>query len=234
MNDRLKGFLGLSLLFGVLLTLLGTTQLIENSKPYTAPIYISQEFTITGYSSYTVSGQIANLTSSDIIIEQIIVSLSGSSGNTKYRASWSRSNINIPAGGKLNLSESGLEYTPSGFGTPSGQLKNAKVSKCIINGIDYDLKYSFNGTDFNEQGANIETSILMMIGGIILLSISAGIIIYWIKNKLVERRRFQPINNANSTTSTSKQIPVAKNKNMSEENDKEDENIIIARKNLKE
>ncbi|MDD4291935.1 MAG: hypothetical protein PHX51_06870 [Clostridia bacterium] len=184
MREKTKVILALTLLIGILLFALGLGKIIVNNQAYDVPVYISDNFTVTGYSTYTVQGSLTNRMSNDILIERIEVNLSGSDGRNHWSATWTKRDILIPANETIRLYESDLTYSFNATGyTAEGCLTDATVSDCIIDGVSYKLKYSENGQDFSRQGDDNGTSVLILVGGIILLLVSGGIIVYLFKTR---------------------------------------------------
>lgn len=175
MSQRLKGFLILFLLFGAILTAAGIATYSEKDN-YNSPVYISRDFTVSCTDTYTVSGQLTNRTNQDVCIDTLVIRLSGSNSKTTYYANVSKSNLIVPANSSVNIYQSNVKYT-------AGLLTNAHVSKCDINGTNYNLKYSSDGTNFSYDSKSSSTSIIMLICGACLLFISSCIFISFLIRK---------------------------------------------------
>ena len=156
----------------------------EIKQEYTLPIYISREVTISGYSSYTIEGELTNLTNEDVKVKSLEIAVSGRDGDTRYHAS-ERLYIYdfvVPANGTYNIYMKDVVYVQLGEETAHGEMTEANISGCIINSESVELKEK-DGEYFVAQGGNSTG----YIGGIILGSLgvfgAVAIIIYKIKDK---------------------------------------------------
>ena len=138
---------------------------IELNEAGNAPVYISEEFEI--FPGYTIQGKIKNRTSNDIYISSITVLCSSNKvNNTVHTATWTKSNITVPANGEVSIYESGL----SAFGNYNAQYNSVSWVSCEINGKKYYLESSKDGNTTGDI-------ILIALGGI--LCCVAILIIIW-------------------------------------------------------
>ncbi|MCM1009186.1 MAG: hypothetical protein NC350_04150 [Corallococcus sp.] len=147
MNEKtLRTVMIVALCVGIVLMLTG---IIYSREGYSAPLYISQDFTISSSSSmgtynFTIKGKIKNRTAKEIKISTITVLCSApTKNNTKYTATWTDSNIVIPANGEIAISGSDLVTD-----APTVRYDNVSWVKCSINGTEYFLDYSKDGITF--------------------------------------------------------------------------------------
>lgn len=163
---------------GILLLISG---IVNASKEYDAPLYISQDFTISPQSttypySFKISGKIKNRTSKDVTISTLTILCSaGTKNNTKYTATYTEHNIKILANEEISISR--LVGEESNF----KNIDYDKVSwvKCTINGTDYHIDFSNDGITFSNQKGYVISAV---IGGIMCAIATAIIVLQKIKN----------------------------------------------------
>ena len=176
MGERTKGFLGLFLLFGILLTFAGIAGISDRTTTYNEPIYISKELEIITESdgSKTVVGQLKNRTAQDVEIGLCKIRLSD---NGNYYSMLDLKSITIPANGVYDIRSTHINRT----------FTNASISRCEIAGVEIDLKYSEDGKVFDYSSSNHKTSTWFLIGGVSLLLCSVAIVLnYYIKKKTIK------------------------------------------------
>ena len=177
MSERKKGFILLFLIFGVLLALLGIIGLTGRNEKYSAPVYISTEFKVTCEDTYTVTGQLTNRTDKSIYIDKLIIRLTGSDVSTTYYGDVKKEDIFIPPNGTYDFFQDNISY-------PSNLLKRAHVEECVIDGVDYNLKYSKDGVVFDKSSKTVLTFSVALTIGIILLGLDIVVlIIHFIRKK---------------------------------------------------
>ena len=110
-------------------------------KSASLPVYISTPFEVYGYSSYTVTGALSNKTGEDVLIDVLEIALTGTTGKTHYYAESNQTltNIIVPANSTYQIHIDNIVYSKSGYGEAKGELENATLSKCVINGEEVDL-----------------------------------------------------------------------------------------------
>ena len=155
----------------------------EVKQEYDLPIYISQKVTISGYSSYTITGAIKNRTNKDVKVDYLEIALSGRDGDTVYHISERLKEYNfvVPANGTYTIRFDDVVYTQLGSTTAHGELTNANISACIIDGKSVELKKQ-DGDYFVSQGGNSSGYIIAIIIGSLGLMGAVAIIIYKIKD----------------------------------------------------
>ena len=176
-SDRLKGVIGLLLLFGVLLSAVNIAPLFRDKN--TAPVCVSQRFEVSqSGSGIKVTGQIKNISSETITIDEMFIALTGSGGyKTTYHANYKVNNLTLEPDETYFVDKS-LAYNYS-------QVYNAFISYVQIGDTKHtDIKYSSDGSSFEDQSEpTIFSSPLMLIIGIVM--IGCGIAIYFIKREPV-------------------------------------------------
>ena len=176
MGERIKGILGLLLIFGLLLIIAGITGISEQTQNYGEPIYISQEIRLetSGDGSKIIKGTLTNRTDQDIHISLCKIYLSN--GNNLY-STYDIKDFTIKSYGFYNINISNINEV----------FTKAHISRCVINNKDCDLKYSNDGITFDYSSSNHSTSKFMLISGITLLLAATSIIIhYFIKKKTIK------------------------------------------------
>lgn len=174
MSDRRKGLLILLLMFGVMMTLAGITGIVSRTEEYEYPIYISQEFKLSGINSKELTGQFTNRTSENVVIEEMSIRVSTEKqGNTRYYDYLKFKNITIPANGVYDFKQSGIVAS----------FVNVSLSYCIIDGERCSVKYSSDGSVFEDNENQLSSSLLYLIGGVVLLGLSAFLIIDYFVGK---------------------------------------------------
>lgn len=161
MSERKKGLLILLLIFGPLLFLAGLLGKINQSQEYVAPIYISQKLTLVSGSndSKRLIGELTNRTEQDITISVLNVYLSNNEKSNNLYNTLNLTNIVISANSNHQLEMDGLNRV----------FEIARVTKCVINGTDYKLKFSNDGIVFEaDEGASSRDTIFIIIGSILL------------------------------------------------------------------
>lgn len=178
MSDRRKGLLVLLLMFGIMMMLAGITGIVSRTEEYEYPIYISQEFKLFGTSSKELTGQFTNRTSENVVIEEMSIRVSTEKkGNTRYYDYLKFKNIIVPANGVYNFKQIGIVSS----------FVNVSLSYCIIDGERCSLKYSNDGIVFEDNEKQLSSSILYLIGGVVLLGLSAFVITdYFVKKRNVK------------------------------------------------
>ena len=173
----------LCLLFAFFSLPVGISEINEVNKDYDIPVYISNEFEVLGYSTYTITGELTNRTNSDVVIERLEITLTGKKGNTSLLAYYTMSNITVPANSSYQIYSPGNMFRyENGRIAASGELNSARISDCVINSESVELK-KFDGKNFVEQDFNaIEITLYTVIGSIAFLG-AVGIIIYKIKTR---------------------------------------------------
>lgn len=175
LSSKTLGFIWLLVIFGILFTILGIISLTSTNS-YDAPVYISQRLTVTeNSSSITVTGEIKNLTSENIFIDEINIHLSGYAGyNTTNYANEKITDISIAPNETYEIRET-YPYKYS-------DLNNASISYITIDSNKYvDIKYSSNGSDFEGQDSPSVIQIISLPVGIIMLV--SAIIVYFVARK---------------------------------------------------
>lgn len=162
----------------------GISTAIENNKEYDLPVYVSENITVTGYSVYTVKGEITNLTNEDVVIERLEITLAGNKENTRYSAEILIKNIIVPANSSYQIYSPGHSFENKyGSIVASGELESAHISDCVINGESVELK-KYDGENFvglwqKQQGVEIG----MIATGSFGLVAAIAIIIYKVKSR---------------------------------------------------
>lgn len=178
--------MGLVLCFviGLALLWMGISTAQDLKEEYTVPIYISEDLSVSGYSSYIIKGELTNYTNNDITIDRLDIKLSGKEENTNYYTDNPITivDINIPSNSSYHIYLDDIIYTESGVGSAHGELTSANISKCVINGEVVQLK-EFDGHAFVSPGGNSWGHIVCIILGCVLLMCAILIIIYKIKNR---------------------------------------------------
>ena len=148
-------------------------------EEYDLPIYISQKVTISGYSSYTITGAIKNRTGKDVKVDYLEITLSGHDGDTVYYINerLEKYNFIVPANSTYEIRFDDIVYTQPGNTTAQGELTHATISACILNGESVELKKQ-DGDYFVSQGGNSSGYILAIILGSFGLLGLVVIIIY--------------------------------------------------------
>ena len=170
-ENVLRNVLIVVLCCGILLTISG---IINASRGYEAPLYMSKDFTISQQSktypySFKISGKIKNRTSKDITISMLTVLCSaGIKNNTKYTATYTEHNIKIPANEEISISK--LVGEESNFNNID--YDNVAWVKCTVNGTDYRIDYSNDGISFESTKGYVTSAI---IGG--LMSVISIVVI---------------------------------------------------------
>ena len=156
----------------------------EVKQEYDLPIYISQKVTISGYSSYTITGEIKNRTNEDVKVDYLEIALSGRDGDTVYHIDerLKRYDFIVPANSTYTIRFDDVVYTQLGSTVAHGELTNANISACIIDGKSVELKKK-DGDYFVAQGGNSSGYIYAIILGSLGLIGSVAIIIYKVKDK---------------------------------------------------
>lgn len=130
----------------------------DRNEKYEAPIYISKEFENVG--SYSIKGKIANRTAKDVHTSITVCLSSGKQNNTVYTATYTKSNVIVPAHGEITIDESSLSI----IGNKNVYYTSVSWVSCDINGNSYYLKYSKDGKSFNNTTGQI---VWFTIGGIL-------------------------------------------------------------------
>ena len=150
------GFIVVMIIIGLCLFWYGASELDED---YEAPVYISEQFEISG--GYTISGKIANRTSHEVHLSSIsVLCSSDKKDNTVATATWTKSDIIVPANGEVTIYESGL----SPIGNKNVYYNSISWVSCRVNGEEYYLKYSKDGKSFTNTTGVI---VWFTIGGIL-------------------------------------------------------------------
>ena len=161
----------------------GISGVVEENKEYDLPVYISEKVTVSGYTSYTVSGELTNRTNEDVIIDCLVITITGKKEYTSYSGGVSIRNITVPANSSYKINSSGHKFKTEHGGTvPSGELDFAQISDCIINGEHVELK-KFDGENFIDQGMRPGANIIAIVIGSIALLGAIAIIWYKIKER---------------------------------------------------
>ena len=161
----------------------GISMLNEANQKYDLPIYISQKLSVTGYSSYTVTGELTNNSDRDVVIERLEITLTGKKEYTSYVTDFSINNITVPANSSYKIHSPGHTFQNEHGGVvASGELSLARISDCVINGKSVELK-KYDGTNFVEQGVQPGGANLAIATGSIALLGAIAIVIYKIKTR---------------------------------------------------
>ncbi len=161
----------------------GISMLCVANQDYDTPVYISEKFTVSGYSTYTVTGELTNRTNKDVVIERLEITLMGKKEYTSYVTNFSIRNITVPANSSYQIYSPGHMFKNEYGGTiPSGELDTARISDCVINGKSVKLK-KFDGKNFVEQGVQPGGAIVAIVTGSIALLGAIGIIVYKVKTR---------------------------------------------------
>ena len=156
----------------------------EIKQEYNLPICISREVSISGYSSYTIEGELTNLTNEDVEVDSLEIAVSGRDGDTFYHADQRLiiEDFVVPANSTYEILFDDIVYTKLGEETAHGELTNANISKCILNGESVELKV-IDGEYFVSQGGYSTGYIFFIIIGCFGILGAVAIIIY----KIIER-----------------------------------------------
>lgn len=161
----------------------GISMLNEANQKYDLPIYISQKLSVTGYSSYTVTGELTNNSDRDVVIERLEITLTGKKEYTSYVTDFSINNITVPANSSYEIHSPGHTFQNEHGGVvASGELSSARISDCVIDGKSVELK-EYDGTNFVEQGVQPGGAILAIVTGSIALLGAIAIVIYKVKTR---------------------------------------------------
>lgn len=161
----------------------GISMLCESKKEYNLPIYISKELTVSGYSYYTIQGELKNLTEESVKIDKLTIVVAGSKNKVNYSGTVVLENIEVSANSYYQIYSPGHSFlNENGGQIPSGVLTYARINECVIGGETISLK-KFDGESFVDQGVQPGGAIFAIIIGSIALFCSIGLIIYKIKNK---------------------------------------------------
>ena len=161
----------------------GISSVVEANQEYDLPVCISEEISVIGYSSYTVTGELTNLTNEDVLIERLSITLSGKKEYTSYTASVSLKNITVPANSSYRISSPGHMFKNEyGYTVASGELTSGHIRECIINGESVELK-KIDGESFIYQGERPGGSVVAIVIGSIALLGAIAIIVYKIKTR---------------------------------------------------
>ena len=162
---------------------IGISMLSETNQEYDIPVYISEKITVSGYSTYTVTGELTNRTNKDVVIEQLEITLTGKKEYTSYVTDFSIRNITVPANSSYKIYSPGHMFRNEyGGKVATGELDSARISDCVINGKSVKLK-KFDGKNFVEQGVQPGGEILAIVTGSIALLGAIGIIAYKVKTR---------------------------------------------------
>lgn len=161
---------------------LGISTAREVKQEYDLPIYISQEVTISGYYSYTITGEIKNRTNEDVKVDRLEITLSGRDRDVIYYIDETLKEYDfiVPANSTYSINFDDVVYTRFGSTIASGELTEANISACIIDGKSVELKKQ-DGDYFVSQGGNSSGYIYAIIIGSLGLMGVVAIIIYKIK-----------------------------------------------------
>ena len=161
---------------------------LEIKQEYTLPIYISKEATISGYSSYTVECELTNLTDRDVKVDLLEIAVRGRDGDTYYHANQRllKENFIVPANSSYKIKLDDIVYVQMGETTAKGELTDAHISECILNGESVELKEK-DGEYFVTQGGNSTGYIAGIVIGCLGLLGAISIIIY----KIVDKYSYQ-------------------------------------------
>ena len=139
-------------------------------EEYNVPFYISKPLQISkGNDTWTITGELKNLTNEDLILKSISFECNGKANNTRYTANYNIKEIIIPANGKVSIYENNLESWLDTHFNKYAELSDVNFKSCTINGISYNPKYSSDGINFHDS--NISYGIISLIAGFILLAI---------------------------------------------------------------
>lgn len=167
----------LLVIFGSLMTFAGINSLTKNTSYY-LPIYVSQRLVVTeNGDEISVVGAIKNLTSEYIVIDEINIHLNGDGGyKTVNYANVKINNISLAPNETYQIDKI-YPYSYS-------DLDNAYISYFTINSEKYyDIKYSQNGVEFENQSPPTALDPLFLPLGIILLVSAVVVFIIAIKPK---------------------------------------------------
>ena len=169
----------------------------EIKQEYTLPIYISKEATISGYSSYTIECELTNLTNRDVKVDLLEIAVRGRDGDTYYHADQRllKENFVVPANSSYKIEFNDIVYVQMGETTAKGELTDANVSECILNGESVELKEK-DGEYFVTQGGNSTGYIAGIVIGCLGLLGAISIIIY----KIVDKYSYQYDKHAQQTS----------------------------------
>ena len=161
----------------------GISTVIENNKAYELPVYVSENVSVTGYSVYTVTGELTNLTNENVVIERLEITLTGNTDNTKYSTEILIKNITVPANSSYQIYSPGHSFKNK-YGTTvaSGELENAYISDCVIDGESVKLK-KYDGEHFVDLGLKQGGEVIMIVTGSIALIGAIAIVIYKVKDR---------------------------------------------------
>lgn len=157
----------------------GIAEMKKVHEEYSLPIYISKELEVNGYSSYTVTGELTNYTNNTVIIEKLEISIYGYKNKVLYvaRPRLTIYDIIIDANSTYSIYESDLVYSQDGMVYAKGELTDANISDCIINGESVELK-KFEAGYFISQRTSSNGYIIYLIVGSIAITMSVAIIIF--------------------------------------------------------
>ena len=169
-----------------LLLPLGIHSAKEMNQEYTCPVYIQEKITISksSFSGYIITGKLKNRTNETIIIEELQITASGVNGENHYHTEpITLIDIAIDSNETYNICTDELEfYDKYGQIDISAVLDSARITKCVIDGENVELKILDN-RNYVRQGENSYGYIFsIIIGTLSLLGVSC-IIIKKIKDK---------------------------------------------------
>lgn len=163
-----------TMVFGVLMLLLGTVVLGETVYPY--DIYISKNVTLSiaqeVENQYLIQGEITNKGTETIIIEKI--ELRCYNADSSKHGAFELENIVIEAGKTYKIYE---EIQSNG----EIQYTYARIHKTVVEGEEIILKYSADGKSFG----NKQNEITAIIVGAVLILISVSMIVV----RIIRKRR---------------------------------------------
>ncbi len=161
---------------------LGIESAREVKQEYDLPIYISQEVTISGYSSYTITGEIKNRTNEDVKVDYLEINLFGHGVYTEYVIDERLKTYDfiVPANSTYTIRFDDVVYTQPGNTIANGELTEVNISACIINGKTVRLKEKDGDYFVTQSGDSTRYIYLIIIGSLGLIG-AVAIIIYKIK-----------------------------------------------------
>lgn len=144
---------------------------IKVREEYSLPVYISEELSISGYSSYTITGEITNWTDEEVKIDLLKISPNGKNGSSYYYVDEKLSieDIIIPAHSSYSIYIKDLVYVSKGQTEARGELNSVLISKCIINGEEVDIA--------SKKWLDDSSGVIMVVFGILCLAIDMAIIV---------------------------------------------------------